>query len=77
MKSVYEVSHVPFHRDPNIILDTNEVIFLHEKAPYMKANATQQFLQDEDVKFWGNSLWPGNSPDMNPAENIGAIVKDS
>jgi hypothetical protein len=35
-----------------------------------------KLLGDEDVKFWGNSIWPGNSPDMNPAENIGAIVKD-
>ncbi|CAF5131685.1 unnamed protein product, partial [Rotaria sp. Silwood1] len=23
-----------------------------------------------------NSIWPGNSPDMNPAENVGAIIKD-
>jgi len=67
---------IPFIRDPTNVLDTNEVIFLHDKAPCMKANATQQLLGDEGVKFWGNSIWPGNSPDMNPAENIGAIVKD-
>ncbi|CAF1358264.1 unnamed protein product, partial [Rotaria sp. Silwood1] len=42
----------------------------------MKANATQHLLEDENVNFWGNSIWPGNSPDMNPAENIGAIIKD-
>ena len=42
----------------------------------MKANATQHLLEDEDVKFWGNSMWSGNSFDMNPAENIGAIIKD-
>jgi hypothetical protein len=42
----------------------------------MKANATQHLLEDEGVNFWGNSIWPGNSPDMNPAENIGAIIKD-
>ena len=42
----------------------------------MKANATQHLLEDEDVNFWGNSIWPGNSPDMNPAENVGAIIKD-
>ena len=42
----------------------------------MKANATQHPLEDEGVKFWGNSVWPGNSPDMNSAENIGAIIKE-
>jgi transposase len=53
---------IPFLRDPNNVLDTNEVTFLHDKAPCMKANATQHLLEDEDVKFWGNSIWPGNSP---------------
>ena len=42
----------------------------------MKANTTQHLLGDENVNFWGNSIWPGNSPDMNPAENVGAIIKD-
>ena len=28
------------------------------------------------VNFWGNSIWLGNSPEMNTAENIGAIIKD-
>ncbi|CAF1388175.1 unnamed protein product [Rotaria sp. Silwood1] len=67
---------IPFLRDSSNVLDTNEVIFLHDKAPCMKANATQHLLEDENVNFWGNSIWPGNSPDMNPAENIGAIIKD-
>ena len=42
----------------------------------MKVNAKQHLLDDEDTNFWGNSIWPGNSPDMNPAENVGAIIKD-
>ena len=67
---------IPFLRDPISVLDTNEVIFLQDKAPCMKANATQQLLGDENVKFWGDSIWPRNSPGMNPAENMGAIVKD-
>ena len=42
----------------------------------MKTNATLHLLEDKEVKFWWNSIWPGNSPDMNPAEDIGAIIKD-
>jgi hypothetical protein len=75
-RTILQQHAISFFRDPANILDTNEVIFLHDKAPYMKANATQHLLEDEEVKFWGNSIWPGNSPDMNPAENIGAIIKN-
>ena len=42
----------------------------------MKANATQHLLEDENVNIWGNSIWPGNNPHMNPAENVGTIIKD-
>ena len=42
----------------------------------MKANATQHLLEDEGVNFSSSSIWPDSSPDMNPAENIGAIIKD-
>ena len=47
---------IPFLRDPSNVLDADEVIFLHNKAPCMKANATQHLLEDEDVNFWGNSI---------------------
>lgn len=73
---ILEKHVIPFLRNPDNVLETNEVIFLHDNAPCMKANATQHLLEDEGVQFWGNSIWPGNSPDMNPAENIGAIIKD-
>jgi hypothetical protein len=39
----------------------------------MRANQTQHLFQDNDVKFWGNDMWPGNLPDLNLAEHIGAI----
>ncbi|CAF1577895.1 unnamed protein product [Rotaria magnacalcarata] len=42
----------------------------------MRANKTQHLLQDNDVKFWGNDIWSGNSPDLNVAECIGSIMKD-
>ena len=68
---------IPFLRNPDNVLDTNEVVFLYDKASCMKANATQHLLEDEDVNFWGNSIWPGNGPDMNRVENISAIIKDN
>ncbi len=42
----------------------------------MRANQTQHLFQDNDIKFWGNDIWPGNSPDLNVAEHIGSIIKN-
>ena len=67
---------IPFLNDPESVLVVGESVFIHDKAPCMRANATQQLLRAENVDFWGNDIWPGNSPDLNPAEHIGAIIKD-
>jgi hypothetical protein len=44
---------IPFLRNPNNVLDTDAVLFLHDKAPCVKANATQHLLEDEGLQFWG------------------------
>jgi hypothetical protein len=38
------------------VIDPDEVIFVHDKAPRMRANKTQDLFQDNDVKFWGNDI---------------------
>ncbi|CAF1420878.1 unnamed protein product [Rotaria sordida] len=58
------------------VIDPDEVIFIHDKAPCMRAYQTQHLLQDNDVKFWSNDIWPGNLPDLNVAEHIGRKIKD-
>ena len=65
-----------FLKDQDNVIDSDEVIFVHDKAPCMRANKTQHLLQDNDVNFWGNDIWPGNSPDLDAAEHIGSIIKD-
>jgi hypothetical protein len=67
---------IPFLNDPENVLVVGEAVHVHDKAPCMRAKATQHLLKSENVEFWGNHVWPGNSPDLNPAENIGAIMKD-
>ena len=66
----------PFLKNEENVIDPDEVIFVHDKAPCMRVNQTQHLLQGNDVKFWGNDTWPGNSPDLNVAEHIGTIIKD-
>ena len=65
-----------FLRDPKNVIDVNEVTFLHDKAPSMKAIAIQQILRVNGLDFFDNSQWPGSSLDLNIAENLGAIMKD-
>ena len=58
-------------------MTNDDVVFfiLHDRAPCMSALETQMLLTDKGIDFFGNSVWPGNSPDLNPAENLGAVVK--
>jgi hypothetical protein len=42
----------------------------------MRAKATQQLLPENGIDFWGNEVWPCNSPDLNAAEHIGSIIRD-
>ena len=67
---------IPFLKDEENVIDVDEVTLVHDKAPCMRAYQTQHLLQDNDIKFWGNDIWPGNSPDLNVAEHIGTIIKD-
>ncbi len=66
----------PFLKNKENVIDPDEVIFVHDKTQCMRANQTQHLFQDNGVKFWGNDIWPGNSPDLNAAEHIGTIIKD-
>ena len=67
---------IPFLRDPNNVLDVNRVTLLHDKAPCMRALRTQTLLKDNNIDFFGNDEWPGNSPDLNVCENLGSIMKE-
>lgn len=67
---------IPFLNNSENVLVVGETTFVHDRAPCMKANKTQAYLKSNGIQFWGNDIWPGNSPDLNPTENLGEIVKD-
>ena len=47
-------------------------IFMHDSAPCHRAKSVTKFLRDNNIKVLP---WPGNSPDMNPIENLWEVAK--
>jgi transposase len=47
-------------------------IFQHDIAPCQNTKAAKKFIQENKISMLD---WPGNSPDMNPMENLWSVVK--
>ena len=49
-----------------------ESIFMHDGAPCHRSKLVKNFLMEKEVTVLD---WPGNSPDLNPIENIWGVLK--
>lgn len=62
--------------DPALFPSKIKITFMHDGATAHNTKVNMQVLEEKVPTIRGKGIWPGNSPDLNPIDNLRSELKD-